>query len=94
MLFIYKEEQPELTYWMKNCRMNLSIAFRDEKGVIVKIHQVMKAPEAGTPDYQLERYESGLPAKYAIEFEEKWFENNGVEVGDRMFIPPALANME
>lgn len=94
MLFIYKEEQPELTYWMKNCRMNLSIAFCDEKGVIVKIHQVMKAPEAGTPDYQLERYESGLPAKYAIEFEEKWFENNGVEVGDRMFIPPALANME
>jgi uncharacterized membrane protein (UPF0127 family) len=94
MLFIYKEEQPELTYWMKNCRMNLSIAFCDEKGVIVKIHQVMKAPEPGTPDYQLERYESGLPAKYAIEFEEKWFEKNGVEVGDRIFIPPALANME
>lgn len=94
MLFIYKEEQPELTYWMKNCRMNLSIAFCDEKGVIVKIHQVMKAPEAGTPDYQLERYESGAPAKYAIELEEKWFENNGVEVGDRIFIPPALANME
>ncbi|MCA8915167.1 MAG: DUF192 domain-containing protein [Planctomycetes bacterium] len=94
MLFVYDEEQPELQYWMKNCKMNLSIAFCDDKGVIVKIHQVMKAPEPGTPDYQLERYESGGAAKYAIELEEKWFEKNKVEEGDRIFIPPALANRE
>ncbi|MCB9895434.1 MAG: DUF192 domain-containing protein [Planctomycetes bacterium] len=94
MLFVYPEEEPELEYWMKNCKMNLSIAFCDDKGVIVKIHQVMKAPEPGTPDYQLERYEAGAPAKYAIELEEKWFEKNKVEEGDRIFIPPALANRE
>jgi uncharacterized membrane protein (UPF0127 family) len=94
MLFVYKEEESELSYWMKNCKMNLSIAFCDAKGVIVKIHQVMKAPEPGTPDRDLEKYESGGPAKYAIELEEKWFEKNKVEVGDRIFIPPALATME
>jgi uncharacterized membrane protein (UPF0127 family) len=94
MIFIYKEEESELQYWMKNCKMNLSIAFCDAKGVIIKIHQVMKAPEPGTPDRDLERYESGGPAKYAIELDEKWYEKNKVEVGDRFFIPPKLATME
>jgi uncharacterized membrane protein (UPF0127 family) len=94
MLFIYKEEEPELGYWMKNCKMNLSIAFCDAKGVIIKIHQVMKAPDPGTPDHRLERYESGGAAKYAIELDEKWYEKNKVEVGDRIFIPPELANAE
>lgn len=94
MLFIYKEEQDELSYWMKNCKMNLSIAFCDAKGVIIRIHQVMNAPAPGTPDYDLERYESGGPAKFAVELDEKWFERNGVEVGDRIFIPPELMNLE
>jgi len=93
MIFMYPEEE-ELQYWMKNCKMNLSIAFCDAKGVIIKIHQVMKAPEPGTPDHQLERYESGMPAKYAIELEEKWFETNKVVVGDRIFLPPELMNRE
>ncbi|MCA8918545.1 MAG: DUF192 domain-containing protein [Planctomycetes bacterium] len=90
MAFLYDAEEEELTYWMKNCRMNLSIAFVDEKGVIVKIHNVMKAPEPGTPDSALERYESGRPAKYAIEFEENWYKNNNIEEGDRVFFPPRL----
>ena len=94
MLFIYDAEQPELTYWMKNCRMNLSIAYLDARGVIVKIHQVMKAPDPSTLDADLERYESGEMAKYAVEFEERWFEKNKIEVGDRMFIPPALLNRQ
>ncbi|MBZ0137325.1 MAG: DUF192 domain-containing protein [Planctomycetes bacterium] len=94
MLFVYKQEEDEMNYWMKNCKMNMSIAFCDEKGVIVKIHQVMKAPDPATPDYELERYESGGPAKYAIELDEKWFEQNKVAVGDRIFIPPKLMNYE
>ena len=94
MLFVYPEQEPELTYWMKNCRMNLSIAFVNEKGVIVKIHQVLKAPEAGTPDSALERYESGGAAKYAIELEQNWFKDNNVEEGDRIFLPPRLTSTE
>lgn len=94
MLFVYKQEEDELNYWMKNCKMNLSIAFCDEKGVIVKIHQVMMAPDGSKPDYDLERYESGGPAKFAIELDEKWYEKNKVEVGDRIFLPPKLMNYE
>lgn len=90
MLFIYDDEQPSLSYWMKNCKMNLSIAFLSDKGVIVKIHNVMKAPEPGTPDYQLERYESDGPARFAIEMRENWFKDNGISAGDRVFLPPEL----
>lgn len=94
MLFIYKTEQENLSYWMKNCKMNLSIAFVNERGEIIKIHQKMLAPAPGTPDHRLESYESGGPAKYAIEMEESWFEKNGVKEGDRIFLPPALANLK
>jgi len=94
MLFIYKKEEDNLSYWMKNCKMNLSIAFVNERGEIIKIHQKMLAPEAGTPDHKLDGYDSGGPAKYAIEMEENWFEKNGVKEGDRIFLPPNLANMK
>lgn len=94
MLFVYKTEQENLSYWMKNCRMNLSIAFVNERGEIIKIHQKMLAPAEGTPDHRLDNYESGGPAKYAIEMEENWFEKNGVKEGDRVFIPPALTNLK
>jgi uncharacterized membrane protein (UPF0127 family) len=94
MLFVYDTEQDELTYWMKNCKMNLSIAFVDDKGVIVKIHQSMKAPKPGTPDSELERYESEHPAKYAIELDENWYKDNNVSEGDRIFIPPSLMKKE
>ncbi len=87
MLFIYKSEQDELSYWMKNCKMDLSIAYVDRKGVIVKIHNRMKAPEQGTPDHQLQTYDSGAPARFAIEMEADWFEKKGIKVGDRVYIP-------
>jgi uncharacterized membrane protein (UPF0127 family) len=90
MLFIYKEEETDLSYWMKNCRMNLSIAFISDRGVIVKIHNVMTKPAAGTPDAALEHYEAGEPARFAVEMEENLFKNNGISEGDRIFIPPAL----
>lgn len=94
MLFIYKKEEESLSYWMKNCKMNLSIAFVNERGEIIKIHQKMLAPQPGTPDQLLDNYESGGPAKYAIEMEENWFEKNGVKEGDRIFLPPELANLK
>ncbi|MBE7493274.1 MAG: DUF192 domain-containing protein [Planctomycetes bacterium] len=94
MLFIYKKEEDNLSYWMKNCKMNLSIAFVNERGEIIKIHQKMLAPEPGTPDHRLPSYESDGPARYAIEMEESWFEKNGVKEGDRVFIPPRLTSLK
>jgi hypothetical protein len=90
MLFIYPEEDSDLSYWMKNCLMNLSIAFIDDRGVIVKIHNVMTKPAPGTPDGMLELYPAGQPARFAVEMEENWFKNNNIVEGDRIFIPSEL----
>ncbi|MBK9973997.1 MAG: DUF192 domain-containing protein [Planctomycetes bacterium] len=94
MLFIYKEEEASLSYWMKNCKMNISIAFVNDRGEIIKIHAHMLAPKPGTPDELLENYPSGGPAKYAIEMDEDWFAKNGIKEGDRVFIPPEWTSLK
>lgn len=90
MLFIYPGEEDDVSYWMKNCKMNLSIAFANDRGVIVKIHNVMTKPAPGTPDHELELYPAGAPVRFAVEMRENWFKDNGIVEGDRIFIPPAL----
>jgi hypothetical protein len=92
MAFVYKDDEPR-SYWMKNCRMDLSIAFINAKGVIVKIHE-MKKPEPGTPDDDLPTWSSGVPARYAIEMEAGWFERNGIKEGDRVYLPVSIAPRE
>ena len=74
MLFVYAE--PEiLTFWMKNTRMPLSIAFIDTAGRIVSIQKMNPFPITTV-------YESPVPALYALEVNQGWFEKNGVGVGD------------
>lgn len=88
MIFIYDEVQRNgMNYWMKNCEINLSIAYVSEQGVIVKIHNVMKKPEPGETDCELERYSSEVSAMYAIEMDENWFKDHGIEEGHRVYIP-------
>ncbi|MEE9312466.1 MAG: DUF192 domain-containing protein [Planctomycetota bacterium] len=87
MIFIYDKIQDEMSYWMKNCKMNMSIAFVNEQGVIIKIHNSMKKPAQGTADFALERYKSETMAKYAIEMDENWYKDHGVEEGHRVYIP-------
>ena len=74
MLFVYAE--PEiLTFWMKNTRMPLSIAFIDTAGRIVSIQKMNPFPPTTV-------YASPVPALYALEVNQGWFEENGVGVGD------------
>jgi hypothetical protein len=74
MLFVYAE--PEiLTFWMKNTRMPLSIAFIDTAGRIVSIQKMNPFPITTI-------YASPVPALYALEVNQGWFEENGVGVGD------------
>jgi uncharacterized membrane protein (UPF0127 family) len=74
MLFVYAE--PEiLTFWMKNTRMPLSIAFIDTASRIVSIQKMNPFPITTV-------YESPVPALYALEVNQGWFEENGVGVGD------------
>ena len=75
MLFVYPNEQP-LGFWMKNTRIPLSIAFADRHGTIVRIADM-------TP-FSLDRVPSLYPAMYALEMNQGWFAEHGVEKGDRI----------
>lgn len=73
MLFVYGEEQDTLTFTMQDTLIPLSIAFIDSQGRIVDI-QKMEPSETG--------YRSAEPAQYALEVNQGFFEERGVEVGD------------
>ena len=76
MLFVYPEER-ELSFWMRDTLIPLSIAFMDAEGRIVDIHD-MKALDDTPPHYT-----SAEPARYALEVNKGFFDERGVEVGDR-----------
>ena len=80
MLFAYPEER-ELSFWMKDTLIPLSIAFMDSEGRIVDI-QDMEALDDEPPHYT-----SAGPAQYALEVNEGFFDERGVEVGDRARLP-------
>ncbi len=76
MLFVYPEPQP-LTFWMKNTRLPLSIAFLDAKGAILNIEDM-----APFDDRTMHR--SRGAARYALEVNKGWFARRGVVAGDRV----------
>ncbi len=80
MLFVYPEER-ELSFWMKNTLIPLSIAFIDSERRIIDI-QDMKPFDDEPPGY-----DSAEPAQYALEVNQGFFEKRGVKVGDRVKLP-------
>ena len=80
MLFVFPDEE-ELSFWMKNTLIPLSVAFMDSEGRIVDI-QDMKPLDDEPPSYV-----SAEPARYALEVNRGFFEERGVEVGDRAELP-------
>jgi uncharacterized membrane protein (UPF0127 family) len=80
MLFVYPEER-ELSFWMKNTLIPLSIAFIDSERLIIDI-QDMKPLDDEPPSYV-----SAEPAQYALEVNQGFFEERGVKVGDRVELP-------
>jgi uncharacterized membrane protein (UPF0127 family) len=75
MLFVFDQEQT-LSFWMKNTLIPLSIAYIDESGTIVDVQDMQPLDETPHP--------SAEPAKYALEVNQGFFEENGINVGDRM----------
>jgi uncharacterized membrane protein (UPF0127 family) len=80
MLFVYTEER-ELSYWMKNTRIPLSIAYIDSEGRIVDILD-MKPLDDEPPHYV-----SSQPVQYALEVNQGFFERKGVKEGDHIELP-------
>ncbi|MDP9410716.1 MAG: DUF192 domain-containing protein [Actinomycetota bacterium] len=80
MLFVFPSAEIR-SFWMKNTLIPLSIAYISAKGRIVDI-QDMKALDDDPPHYV-----SAEPAQYALEVNEGFFDERGVEVGDRVSLP-------
>ncbi|HWS81060.1 MAG TPA: DUF192 domain-containing protein [Rubrobacter sp.] len=80
MLFVFPEER-ELSFWMKNTLIPLSIAFIDSESRIIDI-QDMKPLDDEPPHYV-----SAEPAQYTLEVNRGFFEERGVRVGDRVEMP-------
>jgi uncharacterized membrane protein (UPF0127 family) len=75
MLFVYPDERIR-SFWMRNTRIPLDIAFIDRNGSIINIEQM----EPQTDENTL----SDAPVMYALEMSLGWFEANGVGPGDRL----------
>lgn len=88
MLFLFKDAEPH-SFWMKNCEIDIDVAFVNEDFSITVIHE-MKKPEAGTREADLPRYSSRGRVLYAVEMEGGWFAKNGIAAGDRLWLPPGL----
>jgi uncharacterized membrane protein (UPF0127 family) len=84
MLFIFPDLRP-ISFWMKDTKIFLSIAFLDDSGQIFSIQDM-------TPMQTDSAYDSSRPARYALEVNQGWFSTHGISVGDvvEMKLPVVL----
>jgi uncharacterized membrane protein (UPF0127 family) len=75
MLFVFEHPQ-QLSFWMKNTYIPLSIAFLDQNGQILNIEDM-------APQTESTHWSTG-PALYALEMRKGWFLDRGVKAGDRV----------
>jgi len=75
MLFVYGTAEVR-SFWMRNTRIPLDIAFIDANGAILNIEHM--EPQSD------QNYYSRGPMMYALEMSQGWFEANGVGAGDRL----------
>jgi uncharacterized membrane protein (UPF0127 family) len=81
MLFVFPDEQV-LQFWMKDTIIPLSIAYIDSSGIIVTIRDMQ--PRDLTP------VSSIVPAQFALEVNQGWFELNSIRPGDRVILPSEI----
>src|SRR3990167_2246756 len=78
MLFVFPKEQT-LSFWMKDTRIPLSIAFIKADGRIIQIESMKP--------YSLDTHVSKEMVKYALEMNYGWFKAYNVKEGDIIKIP-------
>jgi len=78
MLFVFNREQ-QLSFFMRNTLLPLSIAYIDGGGRIVDIQDMQPLDETPHP--------SAGPARYALEVNQGFFAARRIQVGDRVELP-------
>ena len=79
MLFVFERERT-LSFWMRNTLIPLSIAYIDAEGRIVDIEDM-------EPLDDQTKHPSAEPAQYALEVNQGFFDERGIEVGDTVEVP-------
>lgn len=82
MLFLFPTRGTPICMWMKNTLLPLSVAFIDEKGVIVNIEDM--APQT------LDPHCAEKPVRYALEMRRGWFKEKNVKPGNEIGGLPSL----
>jgi uncharacterized membrane protein (UPF0127 family) len=75
MLFCYDEPQ-DLSFWMRNTHVPLSVAFIDDEGRIAGIEDMDPHDEIPV--------RSRVPCRWALETNKGWFSDRNVRVGTRI----------
>ncbi len=75
MLFVFADVSRH-AMWMMNTNIPLSVAFLDERGVIINI--------ADMKPHTQDTHPAAKPAKYALEMNRGWFEKRGIRPGARI----------
>jgi uncharacterized protein len=78
MLFVFDREEPR-SFWMRNTLIPLSIAYIASDGRIVDIQDMQPLDETSHP--------SAAPAQYALEVNQGFFAERGIEAGNEVEIP-------
>lgn len=81
MLFVFPTDR-QVSFWMKNTSIPLSIAYLRRDGTILEIHDLQP--------FSLDPVPSAGPVRYALEVNQGWFERNGVTTGMRVELPQEL----
>jgi uncharacterized membrane protein (UPF0127 family) len=82
MAFLW-HEPVQTSFWMKDTLIPLSIAFWDERGRIIALADMQPCRSDSCPTYGPDE-----PFVGAVEANLGFFEDNGVEVGDRVELLP------
>ena len=84
MLFVFDRDQ-QLSFWMKNTLIPLSIAFISSDGRIVEIRDMQP--------FDLNTVRSSRSVRYALEVPQGWFDRAGIRSGDRVKIPKGIGGL-
>lgn len=79
MMFVFDRPQ-QYCMWMKNTLIPLSVAFINNKNVILNIEEMQ--PQT------LNNHCAVQPALYALEMNANWFKRKGIKPGDKVGLNP------
>ncbi len=86
MLFVFPDDASR-TFWMRDCKVDIDIAFLDRSGRVVAAHRMqVEPPRAGGESEQaylsrLRQYPSMAPARFALELRAGSLSALGLAVG-------------